>query len=222
MNLALVAVTLAVGAGAVVAVSIRELRAGLIGLAAVLVGAALLTDPLPAPATLGVRIVGALLVVAILQSTVPEPEDAARSGSAIGWPAEAIVAAAAGLAGFGISLALGAAGTPGDTAQATGLASLTPAALGTTSAMVLFVLGATPAAIGRSGARRAIGLVVLAQAAVLLRTGLAGPPGDFEQVAIVGLLLGCAAMGAVLARAADAGSDGVTDPVDEARAGSRR
>jgi hypothetical protein len=206
VNIALAAAALAVAAGAVVAVSIRELRAGLIGLAVVLVGGSLLNDPFPAPATLGVRIVGGLLVVAILQATLPESEAAGPgiAGSAIGWPAEALLAAAAALAGLGIALTLLAAPVSGaDVGQVSGLSRVSPAVIETMTAAVLFALGAAPAALGRSGGRRAIGLVLLAEATVVLRTGLAGPPGDFEQIAIVGLLLGCAAVGAVLARAAD-------------------
>jgi hypothetical protein len=72
--------------------------------------------------------------------------------------------------------------------------------LGTATAMALFAVGATPAALGRSGARRAIGLVIVVQAAILVRAGLAGPPGDFEQIAVVGLLLAAAVAGAALAR----------------------
>jgi hypothetical protein len=214
MNIALAAVALAVGAGAVVAVSIRELRAGLLGLAVVLVGGSLLNDPFPAPATLGVRIVGGLLVVAILQATLPESQDVgtAMAGSAIGWPAEALIGAAAALAGLGIALTLlSPTGSGVDVGQVSGLARVSPAVVETMAATVLFALGVTPAGLGRSGGRRAIGLVLLAEATVVLRTGLAGPPGDFEQLAIVGLLLGCAAVGAVLARAADLPSP----PLDE-------
>jgi hypothetical protein len=214
MNIALAAVALAVGAGAVVAVSIRELRAGLLGLAVVLVGGSLLNDPFPAPATLGVRIVGGLLVVAILQATLPESQDVGTgmAGSAIGWPAEALIGAAAALAGLGIALTLlSPTGSGVDVGQVSGLARVSPAVIETMAAAVLFALGVTPAALGRSGGRRAIGLVLLAEATVVLRTGLAGPPGDFEQLAIVGLLLGCAAAGAVLARAADLPSP----PLDE-------
>ena len=47
MNLALVAIVLAVAAGAVLAVSTRDGAASAIGLAFALRGAALLSDPLP-------------------------------------------------------------------------------------------------------------------------------------------------------------------------------
>lgn len=214
MNIALAAVALAVGAGAVVAVSIRELRAGLVGLAAVLVGGSLLSDPLPTPATLGVRIVGGLLVIAILQATLPEPVDAGPGGdgSALGWPAESLIGSAAALAGLGIALTLlSPAAFGGDIGPGGGLSRVSPAVLETMTAAVLFALGAAPAALGRSGARRAVGIVLIAEATILLRTGFAGPPGDFEQLAIVGLLLGCAAVAAVLARAADLPSQ----PLDE-------
>jgi hypothetical protein len=204
MNLALAAVALAVGAGGVIAVSARNLRAALNGLAIVLVGSTLLVDPLPSPATLGVRIVGGLLVVAILRAQLPESEPDVDPGSRFGWPAESLIVTAAGLGGIGIAVGLAATPTGAvDTALATP-AAITAGVLGTATAIGLFALGATPAALGRSGGRRAIGLVIVVQAAILLRAGLAGPPGDFEQIAVVALLLGSAATWAALARAGDA------------------
>ena len=84
MNLALVAIVLAIGAGAVVAVSTREAAAAMIGLAVALVAASLLADPMPSPVILGVRVVAALLAAALIRW-------AARGGqrqySPIGWPA---------------------------------------------------------------------------------------------------------------------------------------
>ncbi len=200
MNLALVAVALAVGAGAVIAVSSRDLRAALNGLALVVVGSAFLVDPLPSPATLGVRIVGGLLVVAILRALLPEAAPDIDPGSRFGWPAESLIACAAGLGGLGIAAALAATPTGGVEAAPPTTAALTVGFLSTGTAMAIAAVGATPAALGRSGARRAIGLVLIVQAAILLRTGLAGPPGDFEQLAVVGLLLGAAAAGVALAR----------------------
>jgi hypothetical protein len=218
VNLALAAVALAVGAGAVVAVSVRELRVALIGLAAALVGSALLDDPLPSPATLAVRVVGALLAVAILQAALPgEPGDSERDarrgedqGTRLGWPAESLLAIAAALAGAGISLGLAVTGQGVPGGLPIGFDAVSTGVLATAAAAALVVLGAGPAAFGRSGSRRAIGLVLVAQAVLLLRVGLAGAPGDLEQVAVAGLIVGCAAAGALLGREVD-GRTGSTD-----------
>ena len=203
MNLALAAIALAVGAGGVIAVSSRDLRAALNGLAIALVGSTLVVDPLPSPATLGVRIVGGLLVVAILRARLPEVPSDVDPGSRFGWPAESLLACAAALGGIGIALGLAATPTGGIGAVALDPATLAAGILATGTAMALFAVGATPAALGRSGARRAIGLVIVVQAAILLRVGLAGPPGDFEQIAVVGLLLAGGVAGVALARAGE-------------------
>ncbi len=203
MNFAFVAVALAVGAGAVIAVSSRDLRGALNGLALVVVGSTLLVDPLPSPATLGVRIVGGLLAVAILRVLLLEARPDVDSGSRFGWPAESLIACAAALGGVGIAVALAATPNGGIEAAAPTAAALTARILSTATAMGIIAVGATPAALGGSGAQRAIGLLLIVQAAITLRTGLAGPPGDFEQLAVVGLLLGTAATGAALARAGD-------------------
>jgi len=61
MNLALVAIVLAIGAGAVLAVSSRDDAASATGLAVALVASALLSDPLPSAAMLGVQVVADLV-----------------------------------------------------------------------------------------------------------------------------------------------------------------
>jgi hypothetical protein len=212
VNAALAAVTVAVAAGGIAAVSARELRAALVGLAVVLVGSSLLADPLPPPATLGVRIVAALLAVAILQSLVPtpRPDDEPDTRSSIGWAAESLLAAAGMLGGIGIALGLNAAiAEPG--ASPTGIDGLTPPVLITGAAATLFAIAVTPAALGRLGGRRAIGLVLLTQSVILVRAGLIGAPGDLEQIAMAGLLLGASTAAAVLAREADGPSHLVED-----------
>jgi hypothetical protein len=67
---------------------------------------------------------------------------------------------------------------------------------------------------GRPGIRRAIGLVLLAQAVILLRLGIAGPAPVLEEVAWAGLLVACAATGAALARAAADARDTESPPAD--------
>ena len=211
MNLALAAIGLAVGAGGVIAVSSRDLRAALNGLAIALVGSTLVVDPLPSPATLGVRIVGGLLVVAILRAQLPEVPSDVDPGSRFGWPAESLIACAAALGGIGIAMGLAATPAGGIGAAPVDAATVAAGILGTATAMALFAVGATPAALGRSGARRAIGLVIVVQAAILLRAGLAGPPGDFEQIAVVGLLLAAAVAGAALARDGEPAAESIDE-----------
>jgi hypothetical protein len=202
MNPALVAVAVAVGAGAIIAVSSRDPRAAFIGLALVLVGSSFLVDPLPSPATLGVRIVGGLLCIAILRLAASD-RDTDATGSPLGWPAEAFLAIAAAVGGGGISVSL--------VVQGSGFQSLSPeavaAALGSpaivivATAAAVMAIGLTPALLGRAGFGRTVGLVLVTVAVTLLLIGFAGPPNDLLQVAIAGLLVGGAAGGVGLARA---------------------
>ena len=204
MNPALTAVAVAVGAGAVVAVSSRDPRAALIGLAGVLVGSAFLVDPLPDPAALGVRIVGGLLCVAIVRLALPV-ETAEPASSPLGWPAEAFLAVAAAVGGGGVAVGLAiAAGLGSSTggSDAMPAAAAASAILITGTAAAIFAVGATPAAIGGRGIRRTVGIVLVAVAVILLRIGFAGAPNDLEQVAIATLLVGCAVGGVALTRAA--------------------
>jgi hypothetical protein len=207
MNLALVAIVLAIGAGAVVAVSTREAAAAAIGLALALVSAALFADPLPSASILGVRIVAALLAAALIRW-------AGRSGprqfSPLGWPGEALLATAAFVAGLGIALGLasiGVAGGPGGEAGPGGPAepgapALTGMALLIAAGCSLLALGGAPLVHGRPGVRRAIGLVLVTQAVLLIRVGIGGPATDLEEIARAALLVTAAASGAALTRAA--------------------
>jgi hypothetical protein len=214
MNLALVAIVLAIGAGAVIAVSTRDSGAAAIGLTVALVASALVADPLPSAAILGVRVVAALLAATLIRW-------AARGGpsqySPLGWPAEALIATAAGVAGLGLAVGLAATSVvlpgggvdgPVPVGPGAGLAPvlpdgvlLTSRALTVAAGTSLLALGAAPMVHGRPGVRRAIGLVLVAQAVLLLRIGVAGNAVDLEEVARAGLLVVCAATGAALARA---------------------
>jgi hypothetical protein len=218
MNLALVAIVFAICAGAVLAVSTRESGMAPIGLAISLVAAALLADPLPSAAILGVRVIAALLAATLIRWG---SRRGPRQLSPLGWPAEALLATAAAVAGIGIAVGLASfvaaaggaqglvGGVPGGSGDGSvgsegGLlasAALTSAALTIGAGTALLVLGAAPMVHGRPGIRRAIGLVLVAQAVLLLRVGVAGPAVDLEEVARAALLVACAATGAALARA---------------------
>jgi hypothetical protein len=211
MSPGLVLVVLVICAGAVVAVSTRDWGAAAIGLAVALVAAALLSDPLPSVAILGVRIVAGLLVAAILRAAL---QGGPRQPSPLGWPAEALLATAGAVAGLGLAVGLAAlaaaggvpVGVPGGpttpTDAAAGGITVTAMALVVAAGTALLALGAAPLVHGEAGGRRAIGLVLVTQAVLLLRVGIAGPAVELEEIARAALLVVSGATGAVIARAA--------------------
>ena len=205
MNLALVAVVLAIGAGGVIAVSTREAAAAVIGLAVCLVAASLAADPLPSAAVLGVRVVAALLAAALIRWAAAER---AHQPSPLGWPGEALLATAGAVGGAGIAAALatsgpsfggiGGGGTDGPVvAGGVGTSMGLLLAAGT----MLLVLGSAAVLHPRPGLRRAIGLVLVTQAVLLLRVGLAGPATGLEEITRAALLVAAAASASALARA---------------------
>jgi hypothetical protein len=197
VNPALAGVALAVVLGAVVAGSARNARTAVLGLIVALIGASFVADPLPDTLALAGRLVGATLggyllwVVGRGTDTRTEPR---TSGSRLGWPTEAVIAAAAATVGFG-SHGLGAPATGPAIAQAAGFA--------------LAALAVAPILNGRDVLRVGIGLNLLICGSILARTGLGGTPDALEQLVIAGLLavLG----GAVAALAAAAHGDGLPD-----------
>lgn len=213
MSLALVAVVLVICAGAVVAVSTRDWGAAAIGLAVALVASALLSDPLPSAAILGVRMVAGLLVAAILRAAL---QGGPRQPSPLGWPAEALLATAGAVAGLGLAVGLASLGTAGGipvgvpggpsptipTDAAAGGFTVTAMALVVAAGTALLALGAAPLVHGEAGGRRAIGLVLVTQAVLLLRVGIAGPAVELEEITRAALLVVSGATGAVIARAA--------------------
>ena len=225
MNPALVAIVLAIGAGAVLAVSTRDGAAASIGLAVALVASALLAEPLPSAAVLGVRVVAALLVATLIRSAL---RTAPRQPSPMGWPSEALLATAGAVAGLGLAVGLAsvsAAGGvgigepgPGDPGGAAALegAALTSMALITAAGTSLLALGIAPMVHGRPGPRRAIGLVLVTQAVLLLRLGVAGPAVELEEIARAALLVVAGATGAALALATAASESRRLVDVDDA------
>jgi len=211
MNPVLVAIVFAICAGAVVAVSARDSGAASIGLTIALVAAALLVEPLPSAAILGVRVVAGLLVATIIRSAVRGGQ---RQPSPLGWPAEALLATAGAIAGLGVAVGLaavaaaggvpvGVPGAPGPgVPEVAGGGTLTSMAITVAAGTSLLALAIAPLIHGQPGVRRAIGLVLVTQAVLLIRVGLAGPGVDLEEVARAALLVTAAATGAALARAA--------------------
>ena len=66
---------------------------------------------------------------------------------------------------------------------------------------MLLALGTAAVVHPRPGLRRAMGLVLVTQAVLLLRVGLAGPATALEEVARAALLVAAAASASALARA---------------------
>ena len=89
---------------------------------------------------------------------------------------------------------------PGD-AGAGGI-TVTAMALVVAAGTALLALGAAPLVHGEAGGRRAIGLVLVTQAVLLLRVGIGGPAIELEEIARAALLVVTGATGAVIARAA--------------------
>jgi hypothetical protein len=228
MSLALVAIVAAICAGAVIAVSTRESGAAAIGLAISLVAAALLVEPLPSAPILGVRIMAALLVATIIRIAL---RGAPRQPSPLGWPAEALLATAGAIAGLGLAVGLSAlavAGVPPGAPAPTlpggpelpGSVVITTMALTVAAGTGLLAIGIAPLVHGRPGARRAIGLVLVTQAVLLIRIGIAGPSVELEEIARAALLVVSAATGAALAAAtarATSGEEPDPAPLDRPR-----
>jgi len=231
MSLALVAIVLAICAGAVVAVSTRDSGAAAVGLAVSLVAAALLVEPLPSAAILGVRIMAALLVATIIRAAL---RGGPSQPSPLSWPAEALLATAGGVAGLGLAVGLaaiavtavpGGPGGPGPITPGGSVlpesAAITTMALTVAAGAALLAIGIAPLVHGRPGARRAIGLVLVTQAVLLIRIGIAGPAVELEEIARAALLVVSGATGAALAAAAaQAGGNASSGPGSGSISGS--
>jgi hypothetical protein len=196
VNPILAAVALVVVAGTIVAVSTRDARVAILGLAVVLIGSPVMADPLPAPLGLAARFVGAVLcayllwIVARDRSRARGP-GATTGGSRIGWPAETLVAAAAIITGF-VAHGLGAPALGSALASAAGFAV---AALAVPATMT-----------GNDVLRVGMGSLLLLDAALLVRAGLGGTPDQLEQLITSGALIVVAA--AIATLAGSARSDG--------------
>ena len=199
MNPLLAVVALAVVAGAVAAVSIREARGVVLGLAAVAVVSPVLADPVPDPIGLAARLVAAILGAYLPWIAVRPRHGADRAaaapmtgGSRIGWPADFLVGGAGAIVGF-------AAHGLGATAGGPALASAVGFALAT--------LAVPPLLTGRDMLRLAVGLVLLLHAGLLVRVALGGTPDVLEQLVTAGLVasLGGALAVLVVAARSDAG-----------------
>jgi hypothetical protein len=191
---------LAVLAGAVLAVSARDIRWILGGLVVAIGLAALLADPLPSPLALAIRllaaVLGAELILIAMRGSATRPANPQRP------PLGPIAPALAGAAAFVIGYAASGVGSPAN-----------GPALATATGLGLAAIAAGPLILGRNLYRLGSALVLLATAAGLVRAGLAGTPGPFEQAVVAGLtvaLLGALAglMGVALRSGHDLALDG--------------
>ena len=212
MNPILAIVALAVVGGAVVVVAARDTRTVLLALVVTLVASPLLADPLSAPLGLAARLVGAILATYLLwvvardrgeTSLLPSPTE----GSRIGWPAEILVAAAAAVVGFAAhGLGAPAGGPP----------------LASAAGFAVAALALTPVVTGRDVMRVGTGLLLLIDAALLVRAALGGTPGEVEQLVTATMLIVLAGSLAALAAVARADGTGGYTFADPARARVRR
>jgi hypothetical protein len=196
MNPILALVALAIVGGAVVVVAARDTRTVLLALAVTLVASPLLADPLSMPLGLAARLVGAILATYLLWVVARDRGDASllpspTEGSRIGWPAEILVAAGAAVVGFAAhGLGAPAAGPP----------------LASAAGFAVAALALTPVVTGRDVVRVGTGLLLLIDAALLVRSALGGTPGEVEQLVTATMLIVLA--GSLAALAAGARADG--------------
>jgi hypothetical protein len=205
VNPGLVGLAVAVVAGGIVAVAVRDGRMAVIGFALAAVLSPLLVAPLPGPLPLGARLVAAVLAGYVLWAALRT--DLPARGSVVGWPAEALVAAAcavaaAGFAGLGaIDPAAGGGGIGDGSGLAAGeLRAVAPEAL--LAGFALGGLSIAPLAGARDALRFGMAVLLAIHAAILVRAGLAGAPSDVEQLATAGLVAVLGASVAAVAAAA--------------------
>jgi hypothetical protein len=181
-------------AGALAAITGRDARVALAGLVVALAVSPFLADPLPTPASLGVRVVSALLGGYLLFVVLRETTVVTR-GSLVGLPAETLAAAAAFVIGYGTS-GLGSTPLGPVAASATGFA--------------LAVISVAPIVRGADIFRLGVALAILVTGAELIRVGLAGTPAPLEQLMTAALTVGLLGTVAVLCANAVAATGGLT------------
>lgn len=176
MTVLLVAAGVLVTLGAGVATGARGARAASLGALVCLVFAPFVAEPLPEIPVALFRIVAGVLAAFLLLVAGRRAGD--ESGSPLGLPATLAAAAAAFAAGLGAT-AVGLPAFGPSAAVAAGLACLAVALLPVIRARDAFRLGTA--------------LVVLANAGLLLRSGLSGTPAALEVLVGGAALVGLAA-----------------------------
>ena len=179
----LAALAVAVVAGGVIAVSAHEARAAVLGLTISGVTAPLLADPPPSTLPLAARLLAAILAGYLLWISVRERP--VTRGSRLGWPVEAMLAAAAAVAGLGAAGFAGPAGGPPEAEAA---------------AFALGALAIGPILRTADVFRLAIGLLLAVLGAGVGRVALAGTPVPLDHLVIAGLTIVLAAAVGAIAR----------------------
>lgn len=188
-------------AGAILATAARDPRAAVLGVLVVLLLSPLVATPWPSPLAMLARVAAALLASRLLIAAVRG--DLLVEGSRIGWPGSVLAAIAAAVGGVA-SHGLGAPALGPATASAASFA--------------LVAVALPPLLISRDVVRIGSAAILLVQAAVLLRQGLAVAPSDGEQLVTAALVVVAAGAAAVIAAAGrSAGSLLITDDDDASR-----
>jgi hypothetical protein len=182
VNFGLAALAVAVVGCGVIAVSAHESRVAVLGLVLCAVIAPLIGTELPTPLVLSARLVAAILSGYVLWIAVRHQP--ATRGSRIGWPAEALAAAAAAVAGYGAAGFIGPAAGPRE-AEAV--------------AFALGYLALGPLLVERDVLRLAIGLVVIVLAGSMARLAVQGTSSQLEQLVLSGVTVAVAGAAATIA-----------------------
>ena len=197
MTVLLVAAGALVALGAAVATGARGARAASIGALACLVFVPFVADPLPEMPVALFRIVAGALAAFLLLVAGRRADD--ESASPLGLPATLAAAAAAFVAGLG--------------ATAVGLPSFGPgAAVG--AGLACLAVALPPVIRARDAFRLGTALIVLANACLLLRTGLSGTSPALEVLVGGAALVGLAAAVLALVDTAATATGGLAIPGD--------
>jgi hypothetical protein len=196
-----VALAIAIVAAGVIALATRDARTGIVAATIVTIATPVFGASVPAPLPLAGRLVAGILAGYLLWAAVRGR--VTTSGSAIGWPAEVLLAGAAALTAGSAALASSALAGPVE-AAAVGAALLTVA------------LG--PLLVGRDTLRVALAAIVAVHGLWLTRAGILGPGASAgEELAVAALVASLGGVGAALvirARGASGGLElGVRRPV---------
>jgi hypothetical protein len=193
----LVAAGALVALGAGIATGARGARASTVGALACLTFAPFVAEPLPEVPVVLFRIVAGVLAAFLL--LVADRRAGEEAASPLGLPATLAAAAAAFVAGLGATAVGLPAFGPG-AAVAAGLASL--------------AVALPPVIRGHDAFRLGTALVLLANAGLLLRSGLSGTPSALEVLVGGAALVGLAAAVVTLAGAAATATGNLAIPGD--------
>ncbi len=201
--------------GAVLAVSAREGRVAVLGLALVLVTGPLVAEPLPPITSLAIRLTGAVLAAYLIRAAL-RSSSGMTLGTHLGWPVQILQAAAASVIGFGIALEA-AVGPTGIGAGDGGAGLLDPSAglatpIGVAAGAAVLVLSFEPIVAARDGLRLGLGLLLALTAMTVIRSALLGAPSGLEHIVVAATFAAVAAGTAVVCLGASAAGGDLSLP----------